>query len=38
MNGSGVRPGSLYPPTKTMLDQVAAARAELEALKRTTRR
>ena len=32
LNGDGVRPGSLYPPTRTMRDQVAAARAELATL------
>ena len=33
LNGGQVQTGSLYPPTQTMRDQVAAARAELEALK-----
>jgi hypothetical protein len=33
LNGGQVRPGSLYPPTRTMRSVVAAARAELAALK-----
>ena len=36
LNGSAVRPGSLYPPTQSMLEQVAAAKAQLEALRRST--
>jgi photosystem II stability/assembly factor-like uncharacterized protein len=38
MNGAEVRSGTLYPPTKSMLDQVAEARAALEAVKGSTRR
>jgi len=38
LNGSAVRSGSLYPPTKSMLDQVAAARAMLAELKGPARR
>jgi hypothetical protein len=33
MNGSGVRPGTLYPPTQTMRDALAEAKKELAALK-----
>lgn len=38
LNGSAVQPGSLYPPTQSMLEQVAAARAELEGLRRSARK
>ena len=38
LNGSAVRPGSLYPPTQSMRDQVAAARKEMEALRAPARR
>lgn len=38
LNGQGVRPGSLYPPTQSMRDQVAAAERELERLRGTIRR
>jgi hypothetical protein len=33
MNGGGVRPGTLYPPTKTMRDALAEVRRELAVLK-----
>jgi len=33
LSGGQVQPGSLYPPTQTMREQVEAARAELAALK-----
>lgn len=32
--GSGVRPGTMYPPTQTHLDQLAEGRAALEAVRR----
>jgi len=32
--GSGVRPGSMYPPTQTHLDALAEARAEVDAVRR----
>ena len=32
MNGGGVRSGTLLPPTQTMRDRVAEARAVLEEL------
>jgi hypothetical protein len=38
LNGSAVRTGSLYAPTRTMRDQVAEARATIEELKRSTGR
>ncbi len=38
LNGGGVRPGTLYPPTKTMRDALAEARRELAALRSETRR
>ncbi|MDP2959771.1 MAG: hypothetical protein Q8N53_25430 [Longimicrobiales bacterium] len=38
LNGSAVRPGSLYPPTQSMRDQVAAAKKEMEALRAPARR
>ncbi len=38
LNGSAVRPGSLYPPTQTMRNQVEAARAEVQRLKASARR
>jgi hypothetical protein len=33
LNGAQVREGSLYPPTQSMRDAVAAAKRELEALR-----
>jgi photosystem II stability/assembly factor-like uncharacterized protein len=36
MNGGGVRPGTLYPPTQTMRDALAEARRELAVLKETS--
>ncbi|GMV04946.1 MAG: hypothetical protein AMXMBFR53_12260 [Gemmatimonadota bacterium] len=38
LNGQAVRPGSLYPPTQSMRDEVEAARRELEELRAAARR
>ncbi len=38
LNGSAVRPGSLYPPTQSMRAQVAEAKKQLEALRAPARR
>ncbi len=38
LNGSAVRPGSLYPPTQSMRDRVAAAKLELDELRSLARR
>ena len=38
LNGGGVRPGTLYPPTQSMRDALAEARTELAALRTEMRR
>jgi len=38
LNGGQVRPGTLYPPTRSQRDAVEAARAELAAIRRETGR
>ncbi len=38
LNGGQVRPGTLYPPTRSQRDAIEAARAELAAIRRETGR